>query len=39
MKTKLTRELESTLYKYCLEQGAYVVEEVGMPDKKALWIL
>lgn len=36
MKTKLTRELESTLYQYCLEQGAYVVEEVGMPDKKGI---
>ncbi len=36
MKTKLTRQLESTLYQYCLEQGAYVVEEVSMPDKKGI---
>jgi len=36
MKTKLTRQLESTLYQYCLEQGAYVVEEVGMPDDQGI---
>lgn len=36
MKTKLTKELESTLYQYCLEQGSYVVEEVSMPDKKGI---
>lgn len=36
MKTKLTRQLESTLYQYCLEQGAYVVEEVSMPDKRGI---
>lgn len=36
MKTKLTRNLESTLYQYCYEQGAYVVEEVSMPDKKGI---
>ncbi|MFD1419864.1 hypothetical protein [Lactiplantibacillus songbeiensis] len=36
MKTKLTRQLESTLYQYCLEQGSYVVEEVSMPDKKGI---
>lgn len=36
MKTKLTKQLESTLYQYCLEQGAYVVEEVGMPAKKGI---
>lgn len=33
MKTKLTKQLESTLYQYCLEQGSYVVEEVSMPNK------
>lgn len=36
MKTKLTKDLEKTLYQYCLEQGSYVVEEVGMPDKKGI---
>lgn len=36
MKTKLTKELESTLYQYCFEQGSYVVEEVSMPDKKGI---
>lgn len=36
MKTKLTKELESTLYQYCYEQGSYVVEEVSMPDKKGI---
>ncbi|VDG31697.1 hypothetical protein MUDAN_DOGOELCO_00987 [Lactiplantibacillus mudanjiangensis] len=36
MKTKLTKQLESTLYQYCLEQGAYVVEEVSMPAKKGI---
>lgn len=36
MKTKLTKQLESTLYQYCLEQGSYVVEEVSMPDKKGI---
>jgi len=36
MKTKLTRQLESTLYQYCLEQGAYVVEEVSMPADKGI---
>lgn len=36
MKTKLTRQLESTLYQYCLEQGAYVVEEVAMPDQQGI---
>ncbi|MFC6201008.1 hypothetical protein ACFP1L_03735 [Lactiplantibacillus nangangensis] len=36
MKTKLTRQLESTLYQYCLEQGAYVVEEVSMPDDRGI---
>ena len=36
MKTKLTRQLESTLYQYCLEQGAYVVEEVGMPESRGI---
>ncbi|WP_334330330.1 hypothetical protein [Companilactobacillus sp. HBUAS59699] len=36
MKTKLTRNLESTLYQYCYEQGSYVVEEVSMPDKKGI---
>jgi len=36
MKTKLTKELESTLYEYCYEQGSYVVEEVSMPDKKGI---
>ncbi|WP_278552984.1 hypothetical protein [Companilactobacillus farciminis] len=36
MKTKLTKNLESTLYQYCLEQGSYVVEEVSMPEKKGI---
>ncbi|GEO79584.1 hypothetical protein FD29_GL001377 [Companilactobacillus mindensis DSM 14500] len=36
MKTKLTKQLESTLYQYCLEQGSYVVEEVSMPDSKGI---
>ncbi|WP_125770247.1 hypothetical protein [Companilactobacillus furfuricola] len=36
MKTKLTKNLESTLYQYCYEQSAYVVEEVSMPDKKGI---
>ncbi len=36
MKTKLTKQLESTLYQYCLEQGAYVVEEVAMPADKGI---
>lgn len=36
MKTRLTKNLESTLYQYCLEQGSYVVEEVSMPDKKGI---
>ncbi|WP_125713701.1 hypothetical protein [Companilactobacillus kedongensis] len=36
MKTKLTKNLESTLYQYCLEQESYVVEEVSMPDKKGI---
>ena len=36
MKTKLTKDLEKSLYQYCLEQGSYVVEEVVMPDKKGI---
>ncbi|MDC6398428.1 hypothetical protein [Lactiplantibacillus pentosus] len=36
MKTKLTRQLETTLYHYCFEQGAYVVEEVAMPDEQGI---
>ncbi|AVK61730.1 hypothetical protein C5Z25_08040 [Lactobacillus sp. CBA3605] len=36
MKTKLTRQLESTLYHYCLDQGAYVVEEVSMPADQGI---
>lgn len=36
MKTKLTKQLETTLYHYCLDQGAYVVEEVSMPAKKGI---
>ncbi|WDT65211.1 hypothetical protein NV391_09605 [Companilactobacillus crustorum] len=36
MKTKLTKDLEKTLYQYCYEQGSYVVEEVSMPDKKGI---
>lgn len=36
MKTKLTKNLETTLYQYCLEQDSYVVEEVSMPDKKGI---
>ncbi|WP_261805945.1 hypothetical protein [Lapidilactobacillus luobeiensis] len=36
MKTKLTLQLESTLYQFCLEQGAYVVEEVAMPADQGI---
>lgn len=36
MKTKLTLQLEATLYQYCLEQGAYVVEEVAMPADQGI---
>jgi len=36
MKTKLTKQLESTLYQYCFEQDSYVVEEVSMPDNKGI---
>lgn len=36
MKTELTKELETTLYQYCYEQQAYVVEEVSMPDNKGI---
>lgn len=36
MKTKLTKDLETTLYQYCYEESAYVVEEVSMPDKKGI---
>lgn len=36
MKTKLTKQLESTLYQYCYEQSSYVVEEVSMPEKKGI---
>lgn len=36
MKTKLTKNLESTLYQYCYEQGSYVVEEVSMPESKGI---
>lgn len=36
MKTKLTKDLENTLYQYCYEQGSYVVEEVSIPDKKGI---
>lgn len=36
MKTKLTKELETTLYQYCYEQQAYVVEEVSMHDNKGI---
>jgi len=32
MKTKLTLEMEATLYAYCREAGAFAVEEVTMPD-------
>lgn len=32
MKTKLTLELEKTLYETCLEAGSIAVEEVTMPD-------
>lgn len=32
MKTKLTLEMETTLYAYCREAGAFAVEEVTMPD-------
>lgn len=36
MKTKLTRQLEETLYAYCMENGAVAVEEVTMPDEKGI---
>ncbi|MGM0124313.1 hypothetical protein IGI37_001690 [Enterococcus sp. AZ194] len=36
MKTPLTIEMEVSLYEYCLELGAIVVEEVTMPDDKGI---
>ncbi|PWG00096.1 hypothetical protein [Levilactobacillus bambusae] len=36
MKTKLTLDLESTLYQYCLDNDAYAVEEVSMPDDQGI---
>jgi len=36
MKTKLTLDLEKTLYQYWQEQGGYVVEEVTMPDDRGI---
>ncbi|KAF1296915.1 hypothetical protein BAU15_14530 [Enterococcus sp. JM4C] len=36
MKTKLTSEMEISLYEYCLELGAVVVEEVTMPDDRGI---
>lgn len=36
MKTKLTLELESTLYAYCREAGAFAVEEVTMPADQGI---
>ena len=37
--TKLTLELEKTLYETCLEAGSIAVEEVTMPDDQVSWIL
>ncbi|HIW71357.1 MAG TPA: hypothetical protein H9875_01895 [Candidatus Levilactobacillus faecigallinarum] len=36
MKTKLTLEMEQTLYYYCREAGATAVEEVTMPDDQGI---
>lgn len=36
MKTKLTLELEKTLYETCVEAGSIAVEEVTMPDDKGI---
>ncbi|WP_282801522.1 hypothetical protein [Secundilactobacillus kimchicus] len=36
MKTKLTKQLEETLYAYCMENGAVPVEEVTMPDNRGI---
>ena len=36
MKTKLTLALEKTLYQYWQDLGAYVVEEVTMPDDQGI---
>ncbi|KRN03369.1 hypothetical protein FD13_GL000153 [Levilactobacillus senmaizukei DSM 21775 = NBRC 103853] len=36
MKTKLTLDLERTLYEYCRETGAAPVEEVTMPDDQGI---
>ncbi|KRK96947.1 hypothetical protein FD04_GL001803 [Secundilactobacillus odoratitofui DSM 19909 = JCM 15043] len=36
MKTKLTLEMEKTLYETCLEAGNVVVEEVTMPDDQGI---
>lgn len=36
MKTKLTLELEKTLYETCIEAGSIAVEEVTMPDDQGI---
>lgn len=36
MKTKLTLELEKTVYETCIEAGAVAVEEVTMPDDQGI---
>ncbi len=36
MKTKLTLEMERTLYQYCRDAGAVAVEEVTMPDDQGI---
>lgn len=36
MKTSLTIDMEKSLYQYCIEQGATVVEEVTMPDEQGI---
>lgn len=36
MKTTLTIEMERSLYTYCVELGAVVVEEVTMPEEKGI---
>lgn len=36
MKTSLTLDMEKSLYQYCVEQGATVVEEVTMPKEQGI---
>ncbi|EPH95560.1 hypothetical protein D920_02382 [Enterococcus faecalis 13-SD-W-01] len=36
LKTQLTIEIENSLYQYCIEQGAVVVEEVTMPEEQGI---